>query len=53
MSSPHIDQLDEYGVPGQAIGHGSFTGTVIVNDAVPGSVTDTSIQQLVDKGVLV
>src|SRR6185437_12440723 len=51
VTSPYIEQLEEYSVPGQAIGHGSFTGTVIVNDAVAASVTDSAIQQLVDQGV--
>lgn len=52
VSSPYMDQLGEYGVPGRAIGNGSFTGTVIVGDVVPASVTDSAIQQLVDRGVV-
>jgi hypothetical protein len=52
VTSPYIDQLDEYSVPDRTIEHGSFTGTVIISDVQPGkSVTDSAIQQLVDTGV--
>src|ERR1700680_2592263 len=45
VSSALIDQLAEYTVPGQTIGHGSFIGTVtIVNPALSSSVTDAMIQ---------
>jgi hypothetical protein len=40
-----IDQLTEYNVPGQTIGHGSFIGTkVIFANAPARSVTDSVIQ---------
>lgn len=45
LVSPLIDQLAEYNVPGQAIGHGSFIGTkVITTNAPASSVTDTMIR---------
>ena len=34
--SAAIDQLAEYGVPGQAIGHGSFIGTKVISANAPG-----------------
>lgn len=44
--SPLIDQLGEYNVPGQNIGHGSFIGTKVISANAPkGSVTDSAIQQ--------
>jgi hypothetical protein len=33
--SAAIDQLAEYGVPGQAIGHGSFVGTKVISANAP------------------
>jgi len=46
VSSALIDQLAEYSVPGQPIGHGSFIGTVtIATPALSHSVTDAAIQQ--------
>ncbi len=45
VSSGLVDQLAEYSVPGQTIGHGSLIGTVtIVNPALSSSVTDAMIQ---------
>ena len=45
LISPAIDQLAEYSVPGQKIGHGKLTGTKIITKAAPvGSVTDTTIR---------
>ena len=47
LKSPLIDQLDEYSVPGQTIGHGSFTGTISITTPAPRrSVTDTAIQHM-------
>src|SRR5438132_1081352 len=41
VSSALIDQLAEYSVPGQPIGHGSFIGTVtITTPALSQSITD-------------
>ena len=40
-----IDQLAEYNVPGQTIGHGSFIGTKVITVNAPArSVTDSVIQ---------
>ena len=45
LVSPLIDQLAEYGVPGQPIGHGRFVGTKIITAQAPvGSVTDSVIR---------
>jgi hypothetical protein len=43
--SPLIDQLGEYSVSGQAIGHGKFIGTKVIKTGAPvGSITDSAIQ---------
>jgi hypothetical protein len=45
LTSSLIDQLAEYNVPGQAIGHGAFIGTKVISAKAPsGSVTDSAIQ---------
>jgi hypothetical protein len=45
VRSALIDQLAEYSVSGQTIGHGSFIGTsTIVNPTLSSSVTDAMIQ---------
>jgi hypothetical protein len=50
--SPLIDQLSEYNVPGQPIGHGSFLGTkVITANAPSGSITDSAIKAQLTKWV--
>jgi hypothetical protein len=46
LTSPLIDQLGEYSVPGQSIGHGSFIGTKVISQNAPaGSITDSAIQK--------
>src|SRR5581483_11983051 len=41
-----MDQLGEYSVPSQTIGHGTFSGsTAIATPAPPASVSDTALQQ--------
>jgi hypothetical protein len=46
LISPAIDQLQEYSVPGQAIGHGSLIGTTLIKTNAPvGSLTDSAVQQ--------
>jgi hypothetical protein len=48
LTSQLIDQLGEYSVPGQAIGHGTRIGTTVLTSPAPGtSVQDSAIQQLV------
>jgi|SRR6267154_1473014 len=45
LVSPLIDQLEEYGVPARAIGHGSLVGTRVIRVGAPrGSVTDSALQ---------
>jgi len=45
LTSPAIDQLSEYSVPGKKIGHGSVIGNKIITDNAPGkSITDAAIR---------
>ena len=45
LTSPLIDQLAEYSVPGHAIGHGKHTGSIVITSpALHSSITDTAIQ---------
>jgi hypothetical protein len=46
LVSPLIDQLAEYDVPGQPIGHGSLIGTKVISANAPArSVTDSAIRR--------
>ena len=47
LTSPLMDQLAEYGVPGSAIGHGSRAGAVILSTDPPSTITDADVQQLI------
>ena len=49
LTSPLMDQLAEYGVPGSAIGHGSRAGAVILSTDPPSSIADADIQQLIQQ----
>ena len=52
LTSQLIDLLGEYGVPGQAIGHGSRTGTTVLTSPDPGgSVQDIAIRQLLQQEI--
>ena len=52
LTSQLIDQLGEYSVPGQIIGHGSRIGTTILTSPAPGtSVQDSDIQQLLQQEI--
>ncbi len=52
VSSALIDQLAEYSVPGQTIGHGSFLGSAtITQPALSHSVTDAAIQQMLQQEI--
>jgi hypothetical protein len=52
LVSPLIDQLSEYNVPGQHIGHGSFIGTNLIGANAPvGSITDSTIKTQLKKWV--
>ena len=47
LTSSRIDQLAEYNVQGQSIGHRSFTGTISITTPQPHrSVSDTAIQHM-------
>jgi hypothetical protein len=52
LTSQLIDQLGEYSVPGQTIGHGSHVGTTVLTAPEPGkSLQDSAIQQLLQKEI--
>ena len=52
VSSALMDQLAEYSVPGQSIGHGSFIGTTtITQPALSRSVADAAIQQMLQQQI--
>ena len=52
LTSQLMDQLGEYSVPGQAIGHGSRIGTTILSSPEPGpSVQDSAIQQRIQQEI--
>jgi hypothetical protein len=52
LTSPLLDQLAEYNVPGQAIVHGKRTGTVTVPAAhMPHSVSDNAIRHLIQQEI--
>lgn len=52
LTSALLDQLTEYSVAGQAIGHGSRVGTATVTTPVPRrTVTDSRIQHLLQQEV--
>jgi len=57
LTSSLVDQLAEYSVPGQSIGHGKRIGSFNLTSSEPGnSVDDSAIQQMlqaqIDTGVL-
>ena len=52
LTSALMDQLNEYSVSGQTIGHGSRIGTTIIGTPDPGSsVQDSAIQKLLQKEI--
>lgn len=52
LTSQLIDQLGEYSVSGQTIGHGSRTGTTVITSPAPGtSVQDSDIQNLIEQQI--
>src|SRR5579864_8062993 len=52
LTSSLMDQLSEYSVPGQSIGHGVRTGSVTLTASAPSaSVTDQVIQQLLQREI--
>ena len=52
LSSPLMDQLAEYSVAGQTIGHGKFTGTLtLTSRALASSVEDSDIQSLIQRQI--
>ena len=52
LVSPLIDQLGEYGVPGQKIGHGKRVGSATVTTPSPGhSIADGSIQHFLQNEI--
>jgi hypothetical protein len=52
LTSPLIDQLAEFNVPGQAIGHGRHTGTVtITQPPLRRSITDSGIRHMLQQEI--
>jgi hypothetical protein len=52
LTSPLIDQLGEYSVPGLPIGHGARVGTTVLTSPTPGaSVQDSAIQRLLQREI--
>jgi len=52
LTSPLIDQLSEYNVPGRAIGHGQHTGSItIVSPLLRHSVSDAAIQHMLQQEI--
>jgi hypothetical protein len=52
LTSALMDQMAEYSVPGQAIGHGKRTGTITVTTpAVPSTVHDNAIQNFLQQEI--
>jgi len=52
LTSPLIDQLAEYSVPGKQIGHGKRTGTITITSPKLGhSVSDTAIQHMLQQEI--
>jgi hypothetical protein len=52
LTSPLMDQLGEYSVPGQQIGHGKRTGSItITTPALTRSVSDTAIQHMLQQEI--
>jgi hypothetical protein len=52
LTSELMDQLGEYSVPGQSIGHGSLIGTTVLTSPAPGKlVQDSAIQKLLQKEI--
>lgn len=47
LTSPLLDQLAEYDVPGYTIGHGTLTGAAFVPGTPPATVADADVQQFV------
>ena len=51
LTSPLMDQLAEYSVPGSAIGHGSRAGAVILSTDPPSAIADADIQKLIQQEI--
>ncbi|HEY8736441.1 MAG TPA: hypothetical protein VIO62_05300 [Candidatus Dormibacteraeota bacterium] len=52
VTSPLLDQMAEYSMPGNAVGHGAHIGTATLAAPAPGpSVADSAIQQLIQQEI--
>jgi hypothetical protein len=52
LTSPLIDQLTEYNVPGKSIGHGKHIGTAtVVTPALHHSITDHTVQHMLQQEI--
>lgn len=52
LTSPLMDQISEYSVAGQTIGHGTRTGTTVITSPAPGAtVQDSAIQSMIQQEI--
>jgi hypothetical protein len=51
VTSPLLDQLAEYSVPGMAISHGTRSGSIVLTTAPPPNISDGDIQQLIQQEI--
>ena len=51
LTSPLLDQLAEYSVPGLSIGHGSRTGALILSTDPPATIADSDVQTLIQQEI--
>jgi hypothetical protein len=51
LTSEMVDQLAEYSVPGQAISHGTRTGSIELTTAPPSRLSDGDVKQLLQQEI--
>jgi len=51
LTSPLLDQLAEYSVPGMAISYGARVGSIVLTTPPPGSISDGDLQQLIQQEI--
>jgi hypothetical protein len=51
LTSPLLDQLAEYSVPGLSIGHGSRIGALILSTDPPATIADSDVQTLIQQEI--
>ena len=51
LTSPLLDQLAEYSVPGMSISHGARVGSLVLTTPPPANVSDGDLQQLIQQEI--